>query len=145
MTVSGPRRGKAFIGPATAPRPRKRSAHDLCEGCGHFRSEHRSSQACHHDGCPCQVMGWTPPAPSGAHTGTRITDEAKLRMESLLKSGMNYRKVAATVGCSVPTVRRYFPGYGDNGRRDVEARRQVFKHYQSRRIQLDKLAKERKK
>jgi len=144
--VIPPRRGSAFTGPATAQRPRRPTAHDLCEGCGHFRSEHRSGQACRHDDCPCQAMGWSPPLPVRSRTkATRITDEIKLQMESLLKSGMNYRKVAATIGCSVPTVRNHFPGYGENGRNDVEAHRQIFKHYENRRIQLDKLIKEHKK
>jgi hypothetical protein len=140
-----PNRGSAFIGPATAQRPRRRSAHDLCEGCGHFRSEHPSGQVCRHDDCPCPVMGWSPPAPVRSHTKTQITDEIKLQMESLLQSGMNYRKVAATVGCSISAVRTHFPGYGKNGQADVEAHRQIFKYYQRRRAEADQLIKEHKK
>lgn len=140
-----PRRGKAFNGPVAAQRPRKRTAHDLCEGCGHFRSAHRLSQECRHDGCPCQEMGWTLPAPGRrSQTPAKITDEVKLQMESLLKSGMNYRKVGAAVGCAAETVRKHFPGYGDNGRADVAAHREIIKYYDDRRIQRDKLIKERK-
>lgn len=138
------RRGKAFTGPATAQRPRKRSAHDLCEGCNHFRSEHTSGNDCHHNGCECQTMVWTPPLQVGYRKPrTEITDEMKLRMETLLKSGMNYRKVAATIGCSPTTVKRYFPDYGDNGRADSQAHREVFKALVSRSITREKARKER--
>lgn len=138
------RRGSAFIGPATAQRPRRRTANDLCEGCGHFRSEHTSGQACHRDDCPCEVMGWTPLPPVRSHTKTQITDEIKLQMESLLKSGMNYRKAGAIVGCSPSAVRKYFPGYGKNATADLEANRQVLKERTNRRIQGDMLRKEHK-
>lgn len=141
----GLHRGSAFSGPATAQRPRRRSSHDLCEGCNHFRSEHRSGKTCHRDGCACQEMGWTPPAPVRAHVKTQITDEVKLQMESMLQSGTNYRKVAATIGCAVATVRRHFPGYGENGRADVQAQREIFKHYQNRAIERQLARKERKK
>lgn len=140
-----PRRGSAFAGPATTQRPRRRSAHDLCEDCGHFRSEHRSSQECRHSGCLCQVMGWSPPVPTRSHTKTKITDEVKDRMESLLKSGMNYCKVAATIGCSPPTVRRHFPGYGKNAQADIETHREIIKHYEKKRWQTEKLIKEQKR
>ena len=140
-----PRRGSAFAGPATTQRPRRRSPHDLCEGCGHFRSAHRSSQECQGHECSCQVMVWSPPAPVRSHTKTKITDEVKLQMESLLKSGMNYRKVAATIGCSAQTVRIHFPEYGQNGQAAVQTNREIFKYYNNRRIQADKLIKEREK
>lgn len=144
MTASAPRRGSAFVGPATAQRPRRRRSHDLCEGCGHFRSEHTSGNDCRRDGCPCQVMGWTPPPPVRQQSKMKITDEVKLQMESLLQSGMNYRKVAATIGCSITTVKNYFPGYGDNARADIEANREVFKYYMHRRIEIETRNKERK-
>lgn len=138
-------RASAFSGPAAPQRPRRRNPHELCEGCGHFRSEHRSGQTdCRHDDCPCRSMGWTPPPPVRSYTRSQITDEIKLQMESLLKSGMNYRKVASTVGCSVSTVRKYFPGYGENGLADVEIHRQIFKYHQNRRIEKEKLGKGRK-
>jgi transposase len=89
-------------------------------------------------------MGWTPPVPARSRTKTKITDEMKLQMESLLKSGMNYRKVAATVGCSLSAVRTYFPGYGENGRAASDAQRQIFKDHQNRVIQRILKDKERR-
>lgn len=141
-----PRRSGAFIGPATARRkPRKRTAHDLCEGCGHFRSEHRSGKTCHRDECLCQEMGWTIPTPvARSKPRTVITDEVRLQMKSLLQTGMNYREVAAALGCSKEAVRNHCPGYGENGQANIEVQREIFKYHQNLRIQRQQLIKERK-
>jgi transposase len=90
-------------------------------------------------------MTWTPPVSDRKRTQTQITDEIKVQMHSLLESGMNYRKVAATVGCSLSSVRKYFPGYGDNGTEAVEANRQKFKERNRHQITRDRSFKKHKK
>ena len=114
--MNGPSRSRAFRGAPSRQSTNKVSPHNLCDRCGHFRSEHRRG-ACSHvvvasgnpfTKCDCEGMVFDRP---GVKRKTRPepTEEQLAKAVEMFRKGYGPTDVQRKTGMSENQIAHRFP------------------------------------